>query len=378
MTRAAIAGGLGRRTQCPGTVGAAKAAAKTQPEGEYATVANNVDGLQKAKLQLVVLQFLSWHIRQNLGYAVQMNISLRLLRYVTAAADCGNVTEAARRLQVSQPSVSAAIAELEQMLGITIFVRHHAKGVTLTQAGQRLIHGARLLLKHAEEFSKTAEALSDIERGDITVGCFPTLAARFMPSLMLEFSERHPMITLHLEEGDQEQLMRDLAQGRIEMAITFSDHVPSGFDTKPVLPLSPVAILPANHRLARAGDVSLTELEKEPLIVYDKVNYVSSLFDALGLQPNVALRLKSFELIRGLVARGHGYAIDTVVPLTTTTYDGGHVTIKPLRDKLPPAQVVSVTPGSQLVRPAVKIFADFVETALQQNHLYEDKPAAAA
>ena len=123
-----------------------------------------------------------------------MNISLRLLRYVTAAADCGNVTEAARRLEVSQPSVSAAIAELEQMLGITIFVRHHAKGVTLTPAGQRLIHGARLLLKHAEEFSKTAEALSDIERGEITIGCFPALAARFMPSLMLEFSERHPMI----------------------------------------------------------------------------------------------------------------------------------------------------------------------------------------
>ena len=64
-----------------------------------------------------------------------MNISLRLLRYVTAAADCGNVTEAARRLQVSQPSVSAAIAELEHMLGIAIFVRHHAKGVTLTPAG---------------------------------------------------------------------------------------------------------------------------------------------------------------------------------------------------------------------------------------------------
>ncbi len=264
------------------------------------------------------------------------------------------------------------------MLGIAIFVRHHAKGVTLTPAGQRLIQGARLLLQHAEEFSKTAESLSDVERGDITVGCFPTLAARFMPSLMLEFSERHPMIALHLEEGDHEQLMRDLAQGRIEMAITFGDHVPAGFDTAPLLPLSPVAVLPANHRLARANDVSLTELEKEPLIVYDKVNYVLSLFEALGLEPNVALRLKSFELIRGLVARGHGYAIDTIVPLTTTTYDGGHVTIKPIRDKLPPAQVVAVTPGSQLVRPAVKIFATFMEAALRRGHTNDDKRAASA
>ena len=216
--------------------------------------------------------------------------------------------------------------------------------------------------------------MSDIERGEITIGCFPTLAARFMPSLMLEFSEQHPLIALHLEEGDQEQLMRDLAQGRIEMAITYSDNVPSGFDTKPLLPLSPVVALPANHRLARASDVSLTELESEPLILHDKGTYVLSLFDALGLRPNTALRLKSFELIRGLVARGHGYAVDVIVPLTTTTYDGGHVTVKPLRDKLPAAQVVSVTPGSQLVRPAVRIFADFVESALQ----HDDRLAASA
>ena len=302
-----------------------------------------------------------------------MNISLRLLRYVTAAADCGNVTEASRRLQVSQPSVSAAIAELEQMLGITIFVRHHAKGVTLTPAGQRLIAEARLLLKHAEEFSKTAESLSDIERGEITVGCFPTLAARFMPSLMLEFSERHPMISLRLEEGDQEQLVRDLGQGRIEMAITYSDGIPSGFDVRPLIPLKPVVALPATHRLARANDVSLTELEKEPLILFDKGDYVTSLFDALGLQPNIALKLKSFELARGLVGRGHGYAIHAVVPLTSTTYDGGHVAIKPLRDKLPPAQVVSVTPSAHLVRPAVKIFATFIASAMKRSYLNDEQ-----
>ncbi len=311
-----------------------------------------------------------------------MNISLRLLRYVTAAADCGNVTEAARRLQVSQPSVSAAIAELEQMLGITIFVRHHAKGVTLTPAGQRLINEARLLLKHAEEFSKTAEALGDTERGEITVGCFPTLAARFMPSLMLEFSNRHPLITLRLEEGDQERLMRDLAQGRIEMALSYIYGVPSGFDTTPLLSLPPVVALPANHRLARASDVSLTEIEEEPFILYDGAltrDYIMGLFDSLGLQPNVALRLSSFELIRSLVARGHGYAIHTTVPLTSTTYDGGHVVVKPLRDKLPPAQVVSITPGSHLVRPAVKLFAEFLETALKRGgHLNDDKPASAA
>ncbi len=310
-----------------------------------------------------------------------MNISLRLLRYVTAAADCGNVTEAARRLQVSQPSVSAAIAELEQMLGVTIFVRHHAKGVTLTPAGQRLIAEARQLLKHAEEFSKTAEALGDTARGEITVGCFPTLAARFMPSLMLEFSERYPKITLKLEEGDQEQLIRDLAQGRIEAAVSYEFGIPLGFDCRHLLSMQPVVVLAANHRLARASDVSLTELEKEPFILYDGLHvreYFTGLFESLGLEPNIALRLRSFELIRGLVARGHGYAINTIVPLTSTTSDGGHVVVKPLRDNVPPAQMVCVTPGSHLVRPAVSIFAEFLESALQSYACANDIESAAA
>jgi DNA-binding transcriptional LysR family regulator len=263
------------------------------------------------------------------------------------------------------------------MLGITIFVRHHAKGVSLTPAGQRLIEGARLLLKHAEEFSTTAESLSDTGRGDITIGCFPTLAARFLPSLMLAFSERYPNIALHLEEGNQDQLMTDLAQGRIELAISYSDDVCSGFDTKPLMQLPPVVSLPANHRLARSADISLTELENEPLILFDQGSYVLSLFEALGLQPNIALRLKSFELIRGLVARGHGYAVHAILPLTSATYDGGHVTTKPLRDKLPPARVVCVTPSAHLVRPAVKIFASFIETALERSHLHGDKPKGA-
>ncbi len=255
------------------------------------------------------------------------------------------------------------------MLGVTIFVRHHAKGVTLTPAGQRLIAEARLLLKHAEEFSKTAEALGDTDRGEITVGCFPTLAARYMPSIMQDFAERHPHITLRLEEGDQEQLLRDLGQGRIEMAFTFVYGAPPGFDAKPLLTLPPVVSLPADHRLANAPNVSLTELEKEPLIFFDSPfirDFTTGLFDSLGIQPNIRIKVRSFELMRGLVARGHGYAVHVSVPHSATTYDGGQVAVKPLRDKVPPAQVVSVTPGSQLVRPAVKIFEDFLKNSLKR------------
>ncbi|MEO1987217.1 MAG: LysR family transcriptional regulator [Martelella sp.] len=83
-----------------------------------------------------------------------MDLSLRVLRYVVETADCGSVTEAAKRLQVSQPSISTALAQVEAQIGVQIFVRHHARGVTLSAAGQRFINEARLLLNHARGHCK--------------------------------------------------------------------------------------------------------------------------------------------------------------------------------------------------------------------------------
>ena len=86
-----------------------------------------------------------------------MNLSLRQLRYVVAAADTGHVTAAAKRLNVSQPSISSAIAELEAEIGVPLFIRHHARGVTLTPVGERVVNEARLLLKHAQDFAQIAD-----------------------------------------------------------------------------------------------------------------------------------------------------------------------------------------------------------------------------
>ncbi|HZV21427.1 MAG TPA: LysR substrate-binding domain-containing protein, partial [Hyphomicrobiales bacterium] len=143
----------------------------------------------------------------------------------------------------------------------------------------------------------------------------------------------------------------------------------------------PVAVLPTQHRLARAASVSLTDLEREPLILEEcpaVSEYVMGLFDAVGIKPNIAARLKSFEVIRSFVGRGRGYAIHIVNPLVTTTYDGQKLAVKPLSDELPPAQIASVTLGLQNLRPAVKIFADFLQTALASKRSHSDEAASAA
>ncbi len=181
-----------------------------------------------------------------------MNISLRALRYVVATAESGNLTEAARRLNVSQPSISAAIAQFEAGCGVQIFVRHHAKGVTTTIAGTRIINEARLLLNHARDFGQNARAMADEVRGEIAVGCFWTIATHFMPSLLSGFAESHPGITVSLDEGDQQLILDALISGRTEIALSYEFARPEEIVAEPLAELAPYAVLHAEHPLAQA------------------------------------------------------------------------------------------------------------------------------
>ena len=131
-----------------------------------------------------------------------MQFSFRSLQYIVTTADLGSVSASAKLLNGSQPSVSAAIAQIEAELGVILFVRHHARGMTPTAAGQRFVNEARGLLNHARDFARSAESLGADVTGEITVGSFVTLATHYMPGLLTEFTRRAPGIELWSKVGD--------------------------------------------------------------------------------------------------------------------------------------------------------------------------------
>lgn len=298
-----------------------------------------------------------------------MNISIRVLRYVVATADYGNITEAARQLNISQPSVSAAIAELEASLGMTVFLRHHARGVSLTPAGRRLVNDARMLIKHAEDFALTARDLSGALQGEIHIGCFVTLAPRYLPSILAAFAQAYPGIAVRIDDGDQEHVLAALSAGRTELAVTYELAIPAEMTAMPLTELPPYAVLPAKHKLARKKIIRVKELADEPFILLDlplSREYFLGLFHAHGVEPRIALRSGSYELVRGLVGSGHGYAIHNVIPQTMITYDGGALAIRPFAEAMPPIKVVCLQLSGVSLRPAVKAFADFLTAAFEK------------
>ncbi len=295
-----------------------------------------------------------------------MRFSLRALSYVVETADAGSVTEAAKRLNVSQPSISAALSQMEAELGIQIFIRHLAKGVTLSPAGQRLVNDARLLLNHARDFAKSAQSLGSTLHGEIVVGSFLTLATRFMPGLLAGFRARQPGISVKLEEGDQQEIIDGLISGRTELALSYSFAVPDEIIGEKFCELPPYIVLSASHPLATRPSISLTEMCDEPFILLDlphSRDYFSSLFTASGIEPRISFRTRSFELIRGLIGHGQGYSIHNAVPRTTIGYDGSRVAVVPITEKLPPTHVMALRLKRHALRPAVQTFADYAREA---------------
>lgn len=283
------------------------------------------------------------------------------------------MTGAARRLHVSQPSISEAVATLEAELGVALLLRHHARGVTLTAAGARVVAEARLLLRHAEDFLHASVSLGQEVAGEVAMGCFLTLAPRYLPALLAGLRRDVPGLTVRVEEGDHDEMLAGLAAGRTEVALTYDFGMFEGLEVTRVAEIAPVAVLPAKHRLARAARLTLAELAAEPFLLLDlphSRDYFLGMFRDRGLVPEVAFRSRSQDLLRGLVGNGLGWTIQNVQPESPYAIDGSRITSVPLEPDLPPVRLALAALPGPAGRPAVRALARYVREAFQREGMF--------
>jgi DNA-binding transcriptional LysR family regulator len=271
-----------------------------------------------------------------------MNYTLRQLRYFVAAAEGGSITAAARACHVAQPSVSTAVAQLEAVLGVRLFVRQHAQGLALTPAGRRLVGDARSLLSHAEGLRATARGLGEGLSGTLDVGCFVTFASFVLPGLLRAFATAHPDIRVAIHESDLDGLHVGLRSGRHELALTYGLGLGEDVAFEPLVEVPVHALLPADHALASRAKVPLRRLAREPMILLSLPRsraYFLSIFHAQGLEPLIAHETPSFEMLRSLVGNGYGYALMHSRPASEETLDGKRLAYRRLAEPLVPERL---------------------------------------
>lgn len=271
-----------------------------------------------------------------------MNLTLTQLRYLVAVARHGSVTAAARMLNVSQPSISVAIDNVEATLGQKLFVRQRGSGIALTSFGRGAVAKAKQVLAEADELVGLGTRDADVG-GELVLGCFEDLAPYFAPALIRAFSQRCPSVTVVVRDETFETLGRRLGDSAIDLGLTYDLGLSSHFARILLHELRPHALLPQGHALAGQASVSLAELATHPLVTTDQPHswqHMLDLFLSRGLSPVSQSTTSSFELQRSMVANGFGVAVSYTRPYGDRSYDGLPLVCKPLSDPLPMQRII--------------------------------------
>jgi len=247
------------------------------------------------------------------------------IRQFLGVADAGSFVQAAARLHITQPSLSAGIAELERLVGTRLFVRNR-RHVRLTEAG-----GAFLAI--ARDLERGFRAADSFGRGTtpdwptLRLGAIRTIAA---PALRAVVEPLLGAFGVELIEGSDHELRGSLASGRIACAMTLLRDVEHGLVAHPLWEEPYRMIVPAAHRLAHGGEVAPEDLASEIMIARracEMLEDTSRFFTAAGVRPRFALRSESDERCLAMVATGLGIttapvslAIPGTVPIEVTGY----------------------------------------------------------
>lgn len=270
-----------------------------------------------------------------------MRFTLRQLSYFVAVGETGSITLASERIRISQPSVSSAISSLESEFGVQLFFRHHAQGLSLTPAGERLLEAARNLLRQAEGLGDLANEITTTIAGSLRVGAFRTLAPLIMPGLCMTFRREYPKVEIHMFEGDEAELYAKIRKTELDIAFTYEQQA-DDINFEKLTELPTYVLLPSDHPLAEAGKLKLSDLAHEPFVMLDlpvSRDYFRSLFEQRNLTLNIAARSEQPETVRSFVASGFGFSLLTARPASTTAPNGQKLSYITLDDNFPPMKL---------------------------------------
>ncbi len=224
-----------------------------------------------------------------------------------------NLTEVATVLHTSQPGVSRQIRELEDELGLEIFIRMGKRLTGLTPAGQRVMPWVERLLLDADNLKRASEDFLQGESGTLSIAATHSQARYALPTTVHDFRARFPKVQLQLHQGSPAQIAQWLLDGTADIGI--ASHALAEEPELVALPCyrwSHSLIVPPGHALLD-GAVTLERLAEHPVITYDTGftgrGSIDDAFKRAGLNPRVVMTAMDADVIKTYVELGMGVGI---------------------------------------------------------------------
>lgn len=265
-------------------------------------------------------------------------MTLQQLTYLVMVADCGNITEAAEKLFISQPSLSTAIHNLEQEMGVTAFVRSN-KGVVITREGEELLSYARMLLEQADNM-KEHFGSGEKRSPKFSVSCqHYSFAVNAFVDLIKEYdADQYNFIIRETQTGE---IIEDVANGKSEVGVIYlSEHNEdvirkmirnNSLVFEELYVAGPHVFICKDHPLADKKIITMEELKPYPYLVYEQGNrnsfhFLEEFISFMDFPKNIQVRDRAtlFNLVIGL----NGFTVSSGI--IDNRLNGDNIVARPL------------------------------------------------
>ncbi|ECI4490774.1 LysR family transcriptional regulator [Salmonella enterica] len=293
-------------------------------------------------------------------------VNLRHIEIFHAVMTAGNLTEAARLLHTSQPTVSRELARFEKVLGLTLFERTRGR-LHPTVQGLRLFEEVQRSWYGLDRIVSAAESLREFRQGELSIACLPVFSQSFLPPLLPPFLARYPDVSLNIVPQESPLLEEWLSAQRHDLGLTETLHAPAGTTRTELLTLNEVCVLPRDHPLAAKTVLTPDDFQGENFISLSRLDSYRQLLDTLFAEHQVKRRMvvetHSAASVCAMVRAGAGVSI--VNPLTALDYAASGVTVRRFSIDVP----FTVSLIRPLHRPAsalVDTFSKHLQTHLSR------------
>lgn len=244
------------------------------------------------------------------------NISLQQLEALLFLVAEGSFSRAAKKMHLSQPSLTKHIANMESILGMMV-VRREKTGVILTPEGKIVFDLARKILKLRDEAGEKIAGMQQNEAGDIAIAASTIPATYILPHVLGRFRRVHPGIRITVQSADSEEVLNMILNGEKELGIIGKKPSRGKLKTEPLWQDRLILTVPTDHRWAGKPSVSLPEIMEEPFIIREKGSGTREILERyLKEQANtdlakfrIAAEFGSSEAVKEAILAGLGVSI---------------------------------------------------------------------
>ena len=242
-------------------------------------------------------------------------MNLHQFRFVQEAVRRNlNLTETATALHTSQPGISKAILELEEELGIDIFVRHGKRLKRITEPGQEVLRAVDIIMREVANLKRIGEQFSKQDAGTLSIATTHTQARYFLPGPLAQLRRRFPKVQVVLHQGMPAQVARMLLDDVADVGLaTEALAEQDGLVTLPCYEWQHMMVVPASHPLAAVEQPTLEQLAAHPLVVYHPTmtgrTRIDQAFARARLTPTIALEGLDSDVIKTYARIGMGVGI---------------------------------------------------------------------